>query len=148
MLTNHQKNLATLMHLSTFCRFIIPFGNFIGPVVLWITNKEKSEFVDNHGKQAINFQISILLYTILLGFLFIPFFIFKIFNHIDLFELNAFEGIHINLSEPSPLFILGGSLGFIAVIGFILELIFIINASIKAKDGQMYQYPLSIHFLK
>ena len=80
MIDNHQKNIATFIHLSTFSRFFIPFGNFMGPIVLWIANKDKSEFIDSHGKQIINFQISILLYAIILGTLTIPFFIFKIFN--------------------------------------------------------------------
>ena len=57
MIDNHNKNLATFIHLSTFSRFVIPFGNFIGPIILWAANKEKSHFVDQHGKQAINFQI-------------------------------------------------------------------------------------------
>ncbi|MFT6731707.1 MAG: putative Tic20 family protein, partial [Glaciecola sp.] len=77
MTTNHQKNIATFIHLSTFSRFIIPLGNFIGPIVLWIMNKDKSDFIDTHGKQAINFQMSILLYAIIIGTLTIPFFIFK-----------------------------------------------------------------------
>ena len=66
MVDNHHKNLATFIHLSTFSRFIIPFGNFIGPIVLWAANKEKSDFIDQHGKQAINFQISILLYALII----------------------------------------------------------------------------------
>ena len=80
MLDNHHKNLATFIHLSTFSRFIIPFGNFIGPIILWAANKEKSEFIDQHGKQAINFQISVLLYAIIIGTISVPFFIFKLFN--------------------------------------------------------------------
>ncbi len=44
MLTDNQKNIATFIHLSTFSRFIIPLGNFIGPIVLWSINKDKSEF--------------------------------------------------------------------------------------------------------
>ena len=62
---NHQNNIATFIHLSTFSRFIIPLGNFLGPIILWVANKDKSSFVDEHGKQAINFQISILLYKLL-----------------------------------------------------------------------------------
>ncbi|GGZ83401.1 DUF4870 domain-containing protein [Algibacter mikhailovii] len=148
MLTNHQKNIATFIHLSTFSRFIIPFGNFIGPIILWISNKDKSEFIDEHGKQAINFQISILLYAIILGTLTIPFFIFKIFNGIDFIDFNGFNDFHINMGKPSPLLYIGGGLGAIAVIGFILELIFIVMASLKARDGKLYQYPLTINFLK
>ncbi|WP_303316123.1 DUF4870 domain-containing protein [Flavivirga abyssicola] len=148
MLDNHQKNIATFIHLSTFCRFIIPFGNFIGPIVLWVTNKEKSEFVDEHGKQAINFQISILLYALILGTLTIPFFIFKIFNGIDFIDFHGFHDFHINIGKPSPLLYIGGGLGVLAILGFILELVFIINASLKARDGELYKYPLTINFLK
>ena len=148
MLDNHQKNIATFIHLSTFSRFIIPFGNFIGPIILWVANKDKSEFVDTHGKQAINFQISILLYALILGTLTIPFFIFKIFNGIDFIDFHGFHDFHINIGKPSPLLYIGGGLGVLAILGFILELVFIINASLKARDGELYKYPLTINFLK
>ncbi|WP_142785533.1 DUF4870 domain-containing protein [Changchengzhania lutea] len=148
MIDNHQKNIATFIHLSTFSRFIVPFGNFIGPIILWVTNKEKSEFIDANGKQAINFQISILLYAVILGTLTIPFFIFKLFNGIDFIDFNGFHDFHINIGKPSPLLYVGGALGVLAVIGFILELVFIVIASLKARDGEVYKYPLTINFLK
>lgn len=148
MLDNHQKNIATFIHLSTFSRFIIPLGNFIGPIILWITNKEKSEFVDSHGKQAINFQISILLYTLIIGTLTIPFFFLKFFNGIDFIDFHGFNDFHINIGKPSPLLYITGGLGVLAVFGFILELIFIVIASLKARDGKLYNYPLTINFIK
>jgi uncharacterized Tic20 family protein len=148
MLDNHQKNIATFIHLSTFSRFVIPFGNFIGPIILWISNKEKSEFVDAHGKQAINFQISILIYAIIIGTISIPFFIFKIFHGIDFIDFNGFNNFHINIGKPSPLLYITGGLGAVAVIGFILELVFIIKASLKARDGEFYEYPFTINFIK
>ncbi|MGB6269295.1 MAG: DUF4870 domain-containing protein, partial [Olleya sp.] len=97
---------------------------------------------------AINFQFSILLYALIIGTVCIPFFAFSLFNHFDFLDFHAFEGIHININKPSPLFYIGGSIGLIAVLGFILELIFIINASLKARDGEDYNYPLTIHFIK
>jgi uncharacterized Tic20 family protein len=148
MVTSHQKNLAIFIHLSTFSRFIFPFGNLIAPIVLWVANKDKSEFIDAHGKQAINFQFSILLYAVIIGTLCIPFFAFTLFNHLDFLDFQAFEGININLTKPSPLFYIGGSIGLLAVFGFILEIIFIINASLKARDGQAYKYPFTIKFIK
>ncbi|OUS02504.1 hypothetical protein A9Q86_03085 [Flavobacteriales bacterium 33_180_T64] len=149
MLDNHQKNIATFIHLSTFSRFIIPLGNFIGPIILWMINKDKSEFIDAHGKQAINFQVSILLYTLIIGTLTIPFFIFKVFNGLDFIDFHGIHDFHINVNEFSPLLLIsGGILGFLAVVGFILELVFIVIASLKARDGKLYEYPLTINFLK
>lgn len=148
MVDNHQKNIATFIHLSTFTRFIFPLGNFIGPLVLWIANKDKSEFVDAHGKQAINFQMSILLYTIIIGVITVPFFIFKMFSGLDFIDFNGFHDFHINIGKPSPLLYIGGALGLLAVIAFIIEMVFIIRASLKARDGESFQFPLTINFLK
>lgn len=148
MVDNHQKNIATFIHLSTFSRFLIPLGNFIGPITLWIINREKSEFVNAHGKQAINFQISIFLYAVILGTLSIPFFVFSLFSGLDFIDFNGFHDFHINIGKPSPLLYIGGGLGVIAFIGFILELVFIIKASLKARDGEPFQYPLTINFIK
>ncbi|WP_242134962.1 DUF4870 domain-containing protein [Aestuariivivens marinum] len=148
MLDKHQKTIATFIHLSTFSRFIIPFGNFIGPLVLWIANKEKSEFVDNHGKQALNFQMSILLYAIIIGTITIPFFIFKILGGLDFIDFNGFHNFHINLGKPSPLLYIGGGLGALMIIAFIVELALIVKASLNARDGKLYNYPLTINFLK
>jgi len=151
MVTNHHKNIATFIHLSTFARFIFPFGNIIAPLVLWITNKEKSDFVDTHGKQAINFQFSILLYVLIIGTLCIPFFAFSLFNHLDILDIldfNYFSDISIKINSPSPLFYICGTFSLLAILGFILEIVFIINASLKAKDGEDYNYPFTINFIK
>jgi uncharacterized Tic20 family protein len=148
MLDNHQKNIATFIHLSSFSRFMIPFGNFIGPIILWVANKDKSEFIDAHGKQIINFQLSILLYALVIGMITIPFFIFNLFSGIDFMDFNAFNSISFNVTKPSPLLYITGGLGFLAVIGFLLEMVFIVRASLAAKDGKFFQYPLTINFLK
>ncbi len=148
MLTNNQKNIATFIHLSTFCRFIIPLGNFIGPIVLWSINKDKSSFIDKHGKQAINFQISILLYALIIGMITIPFFAINLFDAFNFIDIKPFDSFHINISKPSPLLFIGGALGGLAIVGFILELVFIVKASLKARDGELYNYPITINFLK
>ncbi|MBO6880466.1 DUF4870 domain-containing protein [Winogradskyella sp.] len=148
MIDNHHKNLATFIHLSTFSRFIIPFGNFIGPIVLWAANKEKSEFIDQHGKQAINFQISVLLYAIIIGTISVPFFIFKLFRALDFIDFHGFHDFHINIVKPSPLLYIGGAIGALAIIAFIVELALIVRASLAARDGNNYKYPLTINFLK
>ena len=148
MIKNHQKNIATFIHLSTFSRFFIPFGNFIGPILLWSFNKNKSEFIDNHGKEVINFQLSILLYTIILGIITIPVFLFNFLNGIDFIDFHGLHDFNIKINKPSPLLYIGGFLGIFTCLAFILELAFIVLASLKAREGEQYQYPITINFLK
>jgi hypothetical protein len=63
-ITKRSKNLATLCHLLSFCGYLIPFGGIVGPLILWLLKKRESRFIDYHGKESVNFQISILIYTI------------------------------------------------------------------------------------
>ncbi|KAB1067390.1 DUF4870 domain-containing protein [Tamlana haliotis] len=145
MIDQQQKNIATFIHLSTFCRFIFPLGNFIAPLILWLTNKDKSEFIDKNGKQVLNFQISILLYVIIIACITIPFFLLNIFSG---FAVNNFDEFNFSLNQPAVIIFTALGLGVLAVVGFVLELVLIIIASLKARDGEVYQYPLSIKFIK
>ncbi len=52
-----------LMHLSQFAGIIIPFGGIALPIVMWVTNKDKSPTVDQHGKNILNWMISFYIYT-------------------------------------------------------------------------------------
>jgi len=52
-----------LMHLSQFAGFIVPGLGFIAPVVMWVVNKENPE-IDKHGKNIVNFMISMIIYAI------------------------------------------------------------------------------------
>jgi len=56
---------ATLCHLGGFAGFIFPFGNIIAPLIIWLIKREEYEFVDDQGKEALNFQISMSIYLIL-----------------------------------------------------------------------------------
>ena len=58
-----ERNLALIMHTLAF------FTGFIGPLVIWLIKKDESEFIDQHGRDALNFQISILLYSLVVTFL-------------------------------------------------------------------------------
>lgn len=54
-----------LCHLSAFAFFILPaFGNIIAPLVIWLIKKQEMPFVDDQGKESLNFQISIWIYMI------------------------------------------------------------------------------------
>jgi uncharacterized protein len=54
-----EKTFAMFCHLSALAGFIIPFGNIIGPLIMWQIKKAESAFIDDQGKEALNFQITI-----------------------------------------------------------------------------------------
>ena len=63
-LSKDEKMWGMLCHLSALAGFVIPFGNIIAPLVIWILKKEEFPFVDDQGKEALNFQISLTIYFI------------------------------------------------------------------------------------
>ncbi|MCU0454852.1 MAG: DUF4870 domain-containing protein [Bacteroidales bacterium] len=113
LLPESERNWAMFCHLSAFAGFFFPFGAIIGPLVCWLSKKDESQWVDKNGKAAMNFNLSILLYSVLV----------------------------------IPLcFILVGFM----IIGllWVLKVICIIIASVKAAKGEMFKYPLSIPFIQ
>jgi uncharacterized protein len=64
MLSSTERNWAMACHLSALCGYVIPLGWILGPLVVWLIKREEFEFVDDQGKEALNFQISVLIYGI------------------------------------------------------------------------------------
>ena len=67
--TDREKNLGMLCHLIALTGFIIPFGHILGPLIVWMIGKSDSDFVNEHGKASLNFQISLTLFFIVCVFL-------------------------------------------------------------------------------
>ncbi|OGB65487.1 MAG: orotate phosphoribosyltransferase [Caldithrix sp. RBG_13_44_9] len=70
-LSKDAKTFGMLCHLIAFAGFIIPLGNIIGPLVIWLLKKDEFEFVDDQGKESLNFQISVIIYAIISAILII-----------------------------------------------------------------------------
>ncbi|HZL76786.1 MAG TPA: DUF4870 domain-containing protein [Bacteroidales bacterium] len=64
-LSESERNWAMLCHLSGFASYFFPFGGVIGPLICWLSRKDESAWVDENGKAAMNFNLSILLYCVL-----------------------------------------------------------------------------------
>jgi len=109
-----------LCHLSALAGFIIPFGNILGPLLVWQIKKNEIPSVNIHGKAALNFQITV----------FIAAFAAAIVAIILSFFCVGFLLI--------PLVILIGLAG----------LVFAIIAGIKANNGEDYKYPYSLELVK
>tara|TARA_R110002049_G_C8963766_1_gene546915 strand:- start:167 stop:643 length:477 start_codon:yes stop_codon:yes gene_type:complete len=154
-LSKHEKNLSAIIHASTFSKYFIPFGNFILPLILWTANKKDHGFVDQNGKQALNFQISLLLYSIILGIFTVPFFIGiipEIIHHgeFGFSQFNNLNGFNFNFHQLKlgkllwPLGIAG-----LAQLGlFLVNIVYTILATIRSSEGQDFKYPISIPFIK
>jgi len=63
--TERERNMAMLCHLVAFGGFLIPFGNIIGPLIVWMMGKGDSDFVNEHGKASLNFQMSITIFFVI-----------------------------------------------------------------------------------
>ncbi|MGB1130282.1 MAG: DUF4870 domain-containing protein [Haloferula sp.] len=57
------RNWALIAHLTSLSSFIgIP--GFIGPLVVWLTKKDELPFAAEQAKEALNFQITLIIYAI------------------------------------------------------------------------------------
>jgi uncharacterized protein len=67
--SKEEKNLASIMHLSILAGIFLPFVGLVVPIVIWVLKKNDSPFIDDQGKEAINFIINIFILGILVGVL-------------------------------------------------------------------------------
>ena len=56
------RTTAAAAHLSTFAGLIVPFGSVIGPLAVWLTRRDRDPFIDQAGREALNFGITIAIY--------------------------------------------------------------------------------------
>jgi uncharacterized Tic20 family protein len=143
MKKNNQNTNAFLIHISAFAGFVFPFGQIITPLIAWQTLKDRSPFLDEQGKEAINFNLSYTLYAFILSIAFIPLFFrsfFSSFNNFNNFQLN----LDLSTSNLFNIMGLGSILGILYLVGISLILI----AAFKAKEGENYTYPFTIKFIK
>jgi len=146
-----EKNTAAFTHLSTLSQYIIPFGNYIFPLIIWTSYKDKSEFADHHGKQTLNFQLSLLLYSLILALIAIPIFITVFLQNIPMEAVfNDRDFVIRNFNFQANIGMLSVAITAVvlfAVLKFV-EFFLVIYASIKASNGELYKYPLTIPFIK
>ena len=57
-----ENTWSMLCHLSAFSCFVVPFGNIIGPLVIWLLKRDQYPAVNDQGKESLNFQISFTIY--------------------------------------------------------------------------------------
>src|ERR1700704_1355052 len=106
------RTWIVLCHASALLGLFFHFlGHIFGPLIVWLLKRGDSAEIDAHGKESLNFQLSMLIY-----------------NAIALILCIVLIGIPI------------------LILLYILNIVFVILASIKASEGQLYRYPMTIRF--
>lgn len=139
---NNENTNAFLIHISAFAGYLFPLGSIITPLIVWQTLKDRSTFLDENGKEAVNFNISFGLYIFILSASFFSFF-FGSF-------LNIFNGVDIDFGGHHSY---GGIFSFLGIASLVsivslIKIALIIIAAMKANKGEMYKYPFTIKFIK
>lgn len=63
--TAEERQWAMLCHLGGIVgHLLVGFGHVVAPLVLWLIKREQMPFVNQEGKEALNFQISVTIYAI------------------------------------------------------------------------------------
>ena len=124
LLDHNEKQARTwnmLCHLSALIGLfpVVPFGNILGPLIIWQIKKNEIPSVEEHGKESFNFQLSITLY-LLVGGVGTVFLIF---------------------------FCIGWLFVPVLVLIWLAGIVFSIIAAIKANNGENYTYPFTIRFV-
>lgn len=124
------RNWATACHLASFVVLLgVPFGNLIGPLVVWLLKRGDHAFVDEHGKEAVNFQISLAIYVVLLGLVSLPVFVGGM----------LVDGPGLALLAVPVL---------IAIALLVYAVVGVIMAAIRASEGVAYRYPLTVRLIR
>ena len=64
------RTWTVLCHATALAGFFVPWaGHILGPLIVWLAKRGDSPEIDDHGKESLNFQISMLIYSLIAGVL-------------------------------------------------------------------------------
>lgn len=63
--SKEERNWGLLCHLSSLSGYAVGIGFIVGPLVVWLIKKDDLPFVDDQGKEAVNFNLSLLIYAVI-----------------------------------------------------------------------------------
>jgi|ERR1041385_3817261 len=107
------RTWTILCHASALLGLLFHFlGHLLGPLIVWLLKRDQSPEIDAHGKESLNFQLSMLIYDV--------------------------------VALALCIVVIGFPILFLL---WILNTVLVIVASIKASEGKLYRYPITIRFL-
>ena len=122
---------AVLAHLAALAAVTsIPLAHILGPLVVWLIKRQEHPFVDDQGKEALNFQISLTIYALVGAAVLVPLAILGA-------VVPGAPGIVL-----IPIAVLAG----VALITF--ALVMIIVGAMRANEGVAFRYPLTLRLIR
>jgi uncharacterized Tic20 family protein len=113
--------VATLAHLSALVG-LFGLPSLLGPLVVWLTKREEDPYIDAQAKEALNFNISVLLYVV---------------GAAVVAMMITVVTLGLGLLLVVPVFIA-------AYVGWV---VLVVVAAIKSSRGEPYRYPATIRFV-
>ena len=121
VLTSEQRGWGTAAHLSAFAGAWVALA-FLGPLVVYLLRKDDDPFTAHHAREALNFNLTVLLVTVVGGLIGVIFVVGTLgFGALVLIPAAAAYGL--------------------------FWIVITIVAGVRAWDGGSYHYPLSIRFV-
>ncbi len=116
--TADERSYTLFMHLALLAHLVLTLIAILIPIIMWQVKKNESPFLDDHGREAVNFQISLVIWSI-------------IFTVVSI-----------------PVGFMTCGIGFtLAFVPTILGLIGMIQAASAANRGEFYRYPMTFRFV-
>lgn len=120
-----ERLYATLIHLSGLL-WLFGVPGIVGVLIIWLLQRDRSAFVDVHGKEAMNFQLSLTIYGLALVIL--------------AFAGSILSVILVGLVLLVPAVVLGVAL-------LVFQVVVAILGAVEANRGDYFRYPLAIRFI-
>lgn len=120
--TDDERTYALLLHLSLLAHIVLTFIAILIPIIMWQVKKNDSPFLDDHGREAVNFQISLIIWSIVLP------------------AIAALVGV-ITCGVGLILLIPA------ALLPYIVGIIGMIQAAQAANRGEFYRYPMTFRLV-
>lgn len=118
--SSQERSIAAWCHYSALFGLIIPYANILGPLIVWLTNKNKSSLIDDQGRESLNFQLTASLgMTVLIAIGFIMHFLF-----------------------------LGGVASLAIFIVNVLIQLLALAGGMRASAGRRWRYPFKLRFIQ
>jgi uncharacterized Tic20 family protein len=129
--SNEVRNWSMLCHISALAVLLFSWGGIIGPLIVWLLKRNESSTIDEHGKESLNFQITLYIIYFILG-------------------LVLMGTVGMGALFGSPFSILSGGLGISSLLTLVqlIGIVLVIVAGVTANNGGFYKYPFSLRLIK